>query len=473
MKNVLAAFLLSVSLFISPSFCLAEETSPDEAAMAQEAFVYGYPLVMNYATMYEYFIDSTSSQYKCGFNEIYNSAHVYTPADTSVVTPNSDTPYSFFCADLRAEPIIFAVPEMEAERYYSVQLVDLYTFNYGYVGSRATGNKAGKFMIAGPNWDGETPSGVDKVFHCETDFSMAIFRTQLFGPDDLENVKKIQTGYQIIPLSLYLGEPSPDSPPPVNWPKIDKQLAATNPYAYLAFVLRFCPAIGEAKSEEGLRARMQKMGVEGGKPFPCCELTGAQEVALRLGAENGLTAIREKADGVGTSINGWRVMNVQADRESYQGDWLLRAAIAMAGIYANDSIEATYPLARVDSEGNPLDGKENRYTITFPAEQLPPVNAFWSITMYDGTTQLLIKNPIDRYLINSPMLPELKKNEDGSLTLYIQKEPPAEALKANWLPAPDGPIYMVMRLYWPKTEAPSILPPGQGTWKPPVVVKAD
>ncbi len=149
-----------------------------------------------------------------------------------------------------------------------------------------------------------------------------------------------------------------------------------------------------------------------------------------------------------------------------------RAAGAKGGIYGNDSVEATYPLTRVDATGETLDGSKHNYTLTFPAGQLPPVNAFWSVTMYDGKTQLLIKNPINRYLINSPMLPGMKMNADGSLTLYIQKDSPGKAKEANWLPAPNGPIYLVMRLYWPKTEAPSVLPAGSGSWSPPGIVQA-
>jgi hypothetical protein len=155
------------------------------------------------------------------------------------------------------------------------------------------------------------------------------------------------------------------------------------------------------------------------------------------------------------------------DRAFYHGDWLNRAAVAKAGIYANDPVEAAYPLTRADEAGEALDGSKHAYTVTFPAGQYPPVNAFWSITMYDSKTQLLIKNPINRYLINSPMLPTMKKSPDGSLTLYIQKDSPGGAKASNWLPAPDGPIYLVMRLYWPKTTPPSILPLGEGTWKPP------
>ena len=129
-------------------------------------------------------------------------------------------------------------------------------------------------------------------------------------------------------------------------------------------------------------------------------------------------------------------------------------------------------MSRALADGQDLDGSSHKYTLTFARDQLPPVNAFWSVTMYDGKTQLLVKNPINRYLINSPMLPAMKKNVDGSLTLYIQKDSPGKDKEANWLSAPDGPIYLVMRLYWPKTEPPSILPAGQGTWTPPPIVQA-
>jgi len=170
-------------------------------------------------------------------------------------------------------------------------------------------------------------------------------------------------------------------------------------------------------------------------------------------------------------VNGWKIGNWFGDRAFYEGNWLKRAAGAQGGIYGNDSIEATYPLTKTLVDGEPLDGSKYNYTLTFAAGQYPPVNAFWSVTMYDGKSQLLIKNPINRYLINSPMLPKLKKNADGSLTLYIQKNSPGKDKESNWLPAPNDLIYLVMRLYWPKTEAPSILPAGEGTWKPPGIVK--
>ena len=174
----------------------------------------------------------------------------------------------------------------------------------------------------------------------------------------------------------------------------------------------------------------------------------------------------------GSVVNGWNISGLFGDSAHYNGDWLSRAAAARGGIYGNDPAEAMYPLTRNDIDGGTLDGSSNNYTLTFAPGNLPPVNAFWSVTMYDSKNQLLVENPINRYLINSPMLPALKTGADGSITLYIQNKSPGADKESNWLPAPDGPIYMVMRLYWPKTTPPSILPIGQGTWKPPGVVKA-
>jgi len=149
-----------------------------------------------------------------------------------------------------------------------------------------------------------------------------------------------------------------------------------------------------------------------------------------------------------------------------------RAAAAKGGIYGNDAAEAAYPYTKAFANGEALDGSKHDYTLTFAAGQYPPVNAFWSVTMYDGKSQLLIENPINRYLINSPMLPGMKKNADGSLTLYIQNKSPGADKESNWLPAPNDLIYLVMRLYWPKAEPPSVLPPGDGTWQPPAIAVA-
>ena len=443
-------------------------TMAEVKAIAEEGFIYGLPLVMNYAANYEFFIDKTSSQFRAPFNTLVNEARVFTHKDTAVVTPNSDTPYSFAGLDLRAEPFVLSVPAIEKKRYYSVQLIDWNTFNYGYIGSRATGNEAGDYLIAGPGWKGETPPGIKKVFLSSTQFSIALFRTQLFNPKDMPNVVKIQSGYKVQPLSAYLKQPAPAAAPAINWPKIDKELAKTNFFEYLDFALQFAPAGPE---EKDIRDKLARIGIGPGKTFNFKELSLEHKAEVALGMKEGDRKVDEKVANLGKDVNGWRIFSAFGDRKFFNGDWLLRAAAARAGIYGNDAEEAVYPMTRSDGAGQPLDGGKYHYTLTFAKDQLPPVNAFWSVTMYDGQTQLLVKNPIERYLINSPMLPYMKRNKDGSLTVYIQNQSPGKAKESNWLPAPDGPIFMVMRLYWPKTEPPSVLPPGEGTWQPPAVTK--
>ena len=185
----------------------------DTRAVAEEAFIYGLPIVMNYAVMNEFVLDKNSGQYKAPFNSMYNEARVFTYKDTAVVTPNSDTPYSMLWLDLRAEPMVISVPAVEKERYYSVQLVDGNAYNYGYIGSRATGVEAGAYLVAGPGWKGEIPDGIKKVFHSTTPFGLTIFRTQLFNAEDMPNVVKVQAGYKAQPLSEFLGQPAPPAAP--------------------------------------------------------------------------------------------------------------------------------------------------------------------------------------------------------------------------------------------------------------------
>ena len=477
-QNLLAAMFVTV-LFAgcatkNDSVAQAEKSEKDKPgiaetkAIAEEGFIYGLPLVMNYAVMYSGFVDKHSSQYKTNFNLMYNEARVFTYEDTAVVTPNSDTPYSFLWLDLRSEPFVLSVPAIAKDRYFSVQFCDGNTFNYGYIGTRATGTEAGDYLVVGPDWKGKTPPGIKQVFHSSTEFSLALFRTQLFDANDMPNVVKIQAGYQAQPLSAYLHQPVPPAAPAIDFPPITADMVKTNFFQYLDFALQFAPAGPE---EKAIRAKLARIGIGAGKTFNFEALDLEHKLEVGLGMKAGEKKVDERAATLGKPINGWRVGAAFGDRAYFNGDWLLRAAAAKAGIYGNNAEEAMYPMTKTTSDGEPLDGSQHHYTITFAADKLPPVNAFWSVTMYDGKTQLLIKNSINRYLINSPMLAGMKKNADGSLTLYIQKDSPGADKESNWLPAPNGPIYMVMRLYWPKTEAPSILPPGKGTWQPPGIVK--
>src|ERR1700688_1732036 len=469
LRSAALAAITATTTKAVPASAQAKAEWPDmrEAkAIAEEGFIYGLPIVMNYAVMYEYAVDRNSGQFKAPFNQIKNEARVYTYKDTAVITPNSDTPYSLLFMDLRAAPIVLSVPAVDPKRYYSVMLCDGNTYNYGYIGIRATGSEDGDYMVVDPDWKGATPPGIKKVFRSSTQFSLAIYRTQLFSPDDLDNVKKVQAGYKVQTLSAYLKQPTTTAAGTIDFPKIDKELAKTNFFDYLDFALQFAPA---QENEKEIRAQLASIGVGPGKTFNFKDLPLEQKLEVGLGMKEGEKKVDEAVAKAGKDINGWRVSSLFGDSAFFNGAWLKRAAGAKGGIYGNDAAEAMYPARRTDDDGQTLDGSKHNYTLTFPAGQLPPVNAFWSLTMYDGKSQLLIENPINRYLINSPMLPTMKTNADGSLTLYIQNKSPGADKESNWLPAPNGPIYLVIRLYWPKTTAPSILPPGEGTWQPPGV----
>ena len=466
-STALAAITAATTSVPSSAQTNAQWPSVLEAkAIAEEGFIYGLPIVMNYAVMNEYAVNRDSGQFKAPFNQINNEARVFTYKDTAIITPNSDTPYSIVWTDLRAEPIVLSVPTVEKARYYSVMLEDGNTFVYGYIGSRATGNEAGDYMVAGPDWNGATPPGIKKVFRSSTQFSIVAYRTQLFGPDDIDNVKRVQADYKVQPLSAYLKQPAPPAAPTVDFPKIDKEMVKTNFFEYLDFSLQFAPAGPE---EREIRAKLARIGVGAGKTFNFKELPIAHKLEVALGMKDGEDNVDKFLADQAKSINGWKVASLFGDRAFFNGNWLLRAAGAKGGIYGNIAVEATYPYTKTLADGEPLDGSKHNYTLTFPAGQLPPVNAFWSVTMYDGKTQLLIENPIDRYLINSPMLSGMKTDADGSLTLYIQNKSPGADKESNWLPAPNEDMYLVMRLYWPKVEPPSILPPGSGTWQPPAL----
>lgn len=440
--------------------------------LAEEGFIYGLPLVMNYAIMNEYAVDKNTNQFKAPFNHIKNEPRLYTYKDTAVLSPNSDTPYSLAWLDLRAEPVVITVPEVEKNRYYSAQLIDGNLYNDGYIGSRATGSAAGSYAVAGPDWQGEVPEGVGKVFHSTTPFMLVVFRTQLFNPRDMPNVERIQAGYKVQTLSAFQGKPAPAAAPKIDFLPATSAGVKTHFWSYLSAALNYIP---ESTKDNDIRARLAIIGVAPGKTFNINSLSPEQQRAMAEGMKAGAARVtRFVAEGA-TDVNGWQVGSLWGDSDFYDGDWLKRAGGARAGIYGNDAAEAMYLLSRTDAEGQTLDGSKHNYTLTFPADSLPPVKAFWSITMYYSDSQLLVENPINRYLVNTSMVPDMKKNTDGSLTIYMQHESPGKDKESNWLPAPDGPIYLALRMYWPKpaSNASSVLPPGKGTWGPPGIVIAD
>jgi hypothetical protein len=427
---------------------------------ACEAYIYGYPIVDNYRIWHAQFVDRDNADFKAPWNDIANVARVFTPEDKAIQTPNSDTPYSFAGLDLRAEPVVLTIPPVEKERYFSVQLIDAYTHNFDYIGSRTTGNGGGRFLIAGPGWNGPVPAGIDKVFHCETGFCFAFYRTQLFEPSDIDKVKAAQAGYRVQPLSAFAGTDAPAVAPALDFPKpltAEEQRSSPSFFRLLNFVLGYCPV---HPSEKALRERLARLGIDGSPGFD----QGKWPAEVLQAVKEGMTdAWKKFAAFKAEEIDTLKKTSGDAfgTRAHLDNDYMLRMAGAILGIYGNSREEAIYPMYLVDAAGAKLDASRNSYTLRFAPGELPPVAFFWSLTLYELPSGLLHANPLQRYLINAPMLPDLARDKDGGLTLHIQNSSPGAERESNWLPAPSGPFYAVMRLYGPKEAAVT------GAWKQP------
>lgn len=451
--------LASLSILMSTGAWADFTATPSEArAIAKEAYLYGYPVVEMYKTLYTQAVDKGGANFKAPFNHIGNTAQVFTPKDTAFATPNSDTPYSFVWLDLRSEPQVLTLPKIDDNRYYSVQLLDLYTQNIAYLGTRSTGNNGGHYMIAGPDWKGQQPVDIDRVVYSESNIAYALYRTQLFDDKDLAKVKQIQSGYKVQPLSSYVKQAAPAKAPKIEWPKpMATMTEGPQLFRYLNFMLAFA---APQDSEKDLMARFAKIGIAPGAPFKVKQLTAEQRKALEEGIADGRAEFAAlKKDKIDTrQVSSGELFG---SRDRLKNNYLYRYAGANLGIFGNSTDEAIYMSYFVDSEGKPANGARHSYTVHFAKDQLPPADAFWSLTMYDAKTKLLAPNLKKRYLINSRMLPNLKLDADGGLTLALQHHEPPKAEQSNWLPAPPGPFYAVLRIYLPKPEAVN------GQWKLP------
>lgn len=436
-----------------------ELTAAEARNIAKDAYVYGFPVVDHYRIQYTFFVDRNNPEYKGAWNQIHNEARVFTPADTAIQTPNSDTPYSQLGADLRAEPLVLSMPAVEEGRYYAAQFIDAYTHNFAYVGSRSTGNSAGNYLLAGPDWKGEAPPGIKAVIRSETQFAFVFYRTQLFNPADIDNVKKIQAQYKVQPLSTYLGRPTPAAAPVVDFLApltTEQERKSLDFFKVLNFVLRFAPT---HPSETALMERFAKLNIGAGKTFDAEAFTPQVREAITAGIADAWKANAQMEQlGATGKVTSAQLLG---SRETLKNNYQSRMRGTVAGIYGNSKEEAIYAGYYQDIKGQRLKGDGNAYVLRFTPDQLPPVNAFWSLTMYQLPGRLLVANPLNRYLINSPMLPSLKRDADGGLTLYIQQESPGKAKESNWLPAPKGSFFLALRLFWPK---PAAL---DGTWKKP------
>jgi hypothetical protein len=370
----------------------AVAATPDSQAVAADAFIYAFPMLMNYKTLFQQAVDPAFPGYVGGFNRFRHYARGFTPDDRDIVTPNNDTPYSWAWFDLRAEPVVISVPA-SPERYYVIQLVDLYTHNFAYIGSRATGTEAGDYLLAGPSWQGAAPPSVQQVLRAETEFAMALARTAWTGPEEAEAVRAMQRRYLITPLSEYTATKPPMPGPELTFPAWDEPRALSLEFvAYLNFMLSFCAPVA---AERELLQRFATIGIGPGLPFDSAALDPALRADLAAGVAAGQQRLEQRI-AVTTSSTG-----LFGSRAALGDDYQMRRAVGAAmGIYGNSVEEAVYVGTLADAHGQPLDGSK-RYIMRFNKDGLPPVRFFWSATMYDLPQRLLVANPIDRYALGS------------------------------------------------------------------------
>ena len=451
LTNPIGRWLLS-GLFMAASLAVQAQTEsapgPEAAriqATAEDAYIYGLPLVSTYAVLYAFSVDSASPQFKAPINQLGCMAKPATPADKAIPFVNNDTLYCNAWLDLRAEPMVISVPAVEKSRYHSVMLTDLSSVNFGLIGTNTTGNAAGDFLVVGPDWQGETPAGIKGVYRATSLFSNALFRTQLKNLQDIDGVRAVQAGYRVRSLSNYLGTATPPAAAQINFPKIDRELAKSNFFGYLNFVLGLVPVRPEDRE---LRERIAAIGLGSGNFDTFKAIAAKYRPQLMAGVQAGDAKINALIAKAGPRVNGWNWnFSLDSDRDNYTGDYLKRAALARAAPFGLNADEARYPISSTLANGEPLDASKHNYSLTFKAGELPPVEQFWSLTMYDAASRSFVENPLQRYNINSGSLPQMQKNADGSLTIYLQKDSPGADKQANWLPAPDAPFSVILRLY--------------------------
>lgn len=434
------------------------ENSNEARALAEEAYIFAYPMLENYRTMQVQAISPDR------FNRFKHATEIMGPEYKDIVRPNNDTLYSTLWLDLRAEPMVLHIPPI-TDRYFSFQFVDMYTHNFAYTGVRTTGTRGGVFMVAGPEWNGEKPAGVNEVFRSEGNFVLCLVRTALEGPEDLENVHAIQRRYGVEPLSAFLGV-NPPAPSPMDVFPLYLQPAAESVH----FINYFNFLLGRLKvhpSEEELIERFGAIGIGPGFYFNADNFSPEIRAAIEAGITSAIKQIEASREILGERKNGWVLTRrIFGNREQMQGLYLVRAGAARMGLYGNDLEEAYYPTGNLDADGELFDASKHSYVLRFEKDEIPPVDAFWSITMYNLPEQLMVENPIGRYSIGD-RTEGLTFGEDGSLELYFSKTSPGGEKERNWLPAPDGPFSLTLRMYLPHERALDPL------YAPPVIRKAE
>lgn len=431
-----------------------DKVTADEAkAIAKEAYVFNYSMVMMYRTMYIQAIDSKSESYTGGFGKWLHLG-TSSPSDTDIVSPNNDSPYSYSWVDTRAEPWVLTMPKIEENRFYTSQWDDLWGFVIGNAGSVDDGNHGVNVLLASPNWQGELPKGVKRVIQGDTDFLGTLTRTQLIEPKDLVNVQRIQKEYKLQPLSSYLGTTAPAAAAAIQWKPWVEGVETTDEFwAYTNFLLSY--AVPNAQ-DKPVQDRMAKIGLEAGKPWGPSALGSDVSAAIAAGMQEGIAELK-----AGTTTFTDPSLFFRS-RKDLNKDYYNRALGVMVGLFGNVKKVSVYFAVPKDDQGELFDGSKHNYSLKFTADQIPPAKNFWSFTMYKLPQRWLVDNPLNRYSIGSPT-PGLKKAADGSITLDFQAKSPGKSRESNWLPAPEGPFWLVLRTYGP---GPSIL---DKTYKVPPV----
>ena len=425
--------------------------SPDEIrSTVKDAYIFTYPIVMNYRTMYMQAIKDDQDFGKWLHLELSS------PADTDIVTPNNDTPYSYAWLDLRAEPWVLTMPKIEEDRYYTSQWDDLWGYVIDNPGSVNDGNEGYSYLFASPSWKGDVPKGIKRLIHGESDLLGTLTRTQVLGgSNDMLRVKEIQQSYKLQPLSSFAGTKAPSAAPAIDW--LEWTEGDETKVKYFDYVNFLLPFTTPHPDDSALYEQMESLGLKAGAQWNSDRLDPATLNAFEQGIAD---ARAELARLAGTIFDP---ADIFGTREKIGTDYINRALGVYVGIFGNVPEQAVYITTPVDSKGVPTDGSKNSYTITFPAGSLPPVKYFWSFTMYGLPDRLLVDNPINRYSIGSSTS-GLTKNDNGSLTIYVSAKSPGKDRESNWLPAPEAPFWTVLRSYGP---APEII---DGTWKAPATV---
>lgn len=418
--------------------------------------MYAYPMLLNYKTLYQHTCDASFPGYAGGFNRFRHYARPSTPDDTDIVTPNNDTPYSWFWLDLRREPIVLSVPPTDPDRYFVFPAHDLYTNYLPMLGTRATGNGGGSLLFAGPRWQGAVPPGLS-VARSPSWIVGCLGRTGLNGPTDVPRLRAVQREYKLTPLSEWMGESPPPPVPEREFPPWDEQRALGPDF--LSYLNDLFTWIEPDPSEGDLHGRMARIGFAPGAEFDARGLPASEREAFEAGIEDGLSDIRTAL------VRGNGSRGLFGDAAHHGTEYARRAAGVMVGIYGLPEEEAIYEAVGTDADGQPLVGSE-AYELRFPADRPAPARLFWSVTMYRLPEQWLVANPINRYSIGDRS-PGLRTDADGSLSIRIQRDTPGGALESNWLPAPPGPFYVVFRFYGPTAEALS------GSWAVPALRRVD